>query len=229
MKIAQLEKVLGYTFKDKGIINQAIIHSSYINEHQMSPLAHNERLEFLGDAVLELVTSEFIFNGFTNLPEGEMTKLRAAVVCESALSERARVLNLGDFLLMSKGEAAGGGRERESILADFFEAIIGAIYIDGGYAPARDFTLNALADDIKSMKGLKWIADCKTHLQEQLQKKSKEPIEYRVIKEEGPEHAKIFTVELVHCGEVMGQGVGKSKKEAEQEAARIAIEKYGLS
>ncbi|MCL2376371.1 MAG: ribonuclease III [Defluviitaleaceae bacterium] len=222
------EGILGYTFKNSEFLNHALIHSSYINENKLNPSAHNERLEFLGDAVLELVSSAYIFAGFPDLTEGEMSKLRAGVVCESTLAARAKEHNFGHFLKMGKGEIANGGRERESILADTFEAVIGAIYLDGGYEAAKGFILRCLEDDINSMKGLTWISDCKTHLQEQLQKDSQEPIEYYVIKEEGPEHSKTFTVELAHGGRVMAQGVGKNKKEAEQDAARHAIEKFGL-
>ena len=204
------------------------MHSSYINENKLNPLHNNERLEFLGDAVLELVTSEYIFNSFPNMTEGEMTKLRAGVVCEPSLAKCARRLGLGEHLKMGRGEVANAGRDRDSILCDLFEAIIGAIYLDGGYDPAKDFIITALKQDIHSMVGLTWIFDCKTHLQEQLQKTSQEPITYYVIGEQGPDHNKIFTVELAHGGQILAQGTGKNKKEAEQEAARRAIEKYGL-
>jgi len=223
-----MEEILGYSFKDIGILNHALVHSSYINENRMGHTAHNERLEFLGDAVLELVSSEYIYSTFPEMTEGEMSKLRASVVNEGSLAKCARERNFGDFLKLGKGEVRGGGAQRESILADTFEAVIGAIYLDGGYDAAKRFILCALETDIHSMKGLTWISDCKTHLQEQLQKNSQETIEYYVIKEEGPEHNKIFTVELAHGGRVMAQGSGRNKKEAEQEAARHAIEKYNL-
>ena len=227
--MTRLEEIVGYSFKSKDILDHALVHSSYINENKMNPLANNERLEFLGDAVLELVTSEYIYISFPEMSEGEMTKLRASVVCESTLSKCARKHTFGEFLKMGKGETANGGRERDSILCDIFEAIIGAIYMDGGYGPAKRFILNALVDEIHSMRGLSWISDCKTHLQEQLQKNSQEPIEYYVIREEGPDHNKIFTVELAHGGRILSQGVGKNKKEAEQDAARHAIEKFNLT
>lgn len=226
--IANFEEILGYSFKNSGLLEHALIHSSYINENRMKPQEHNERLEFLGDAVLELVTSEYIFTNFQDMAEGEMSKLRASVVCESTLAKCARERSFGEFIKLGKGEMVNGGRERESILADTFEAVIGAIYLDGGYDEAKGFILCALENDIHSMKGLTWISDCKTHLQEQLQKNSQDPIEYYVVNEEGPEHNKIFTVELAHGGRVMAQGSGRNKKEAEQEAARHAIEKYGL-
>ena len=223
-----MEKIVGHEFASKEILEQALVHSSYINENKMDSRANNERLEFLGDAVLELITSEYIYKSFPEMSEGEMTKLRASVVCEATLSQRARELGLGNFLKMGKGEIAGGGRERDSILCDIFEAIIGAMYMDGGMAPAQSFVLGQLEADIHSMRGLTWISDCKTHLQEQLQKNSQEPIEYYVIKEEGPDHNKTFTVELAHGGKILAQGRGRNKKEAEQDAARHAIERFDL-
>lgn len=227
--MADLIKTIGYTFKTEATLRHALIHSSYINEKKLPVLANNERLEFLGDAVLELVTSEYIFNSFPDLTEGEMTKLRASVVCEPTLSDCARKRKFGKYLMMGKGEIANGGKDRDSILCDVFEAVIGAIYLDGGYDAAKSFILDALVKEIHSMRGLTWIADCKTHLQEQLQRDSQEIIEYYVINEEGPDHNKIFTVELAHGGKVLAQGSGKNKKEAEQEAARKAIEKYNLT
>ena len=223
-----LEKIIGYTFKNDKLLHNALVHTSYINENKSHPKNSNERLEFLGDAVLELVTSDYIFTNFPELSEGEMTKLRAGVVCEPSLAAYARKIDLGEYIKMGKGEVASGGARRDSVLSDAYEAVIGAIYLDGGYEPAAKFILDALKDDIHSQKGLRWIADCKTHLQEQLQKHSQAPIEYYVIKEEGPEHEKIFTVELAHEGKVMAQGSGRNKKEAEQNAARVAIERFEL-
>ena len=228
MMNTNFEHILEYSFKNTDVLNHALVHSSYVNENRLSASAHNERLEFLGDAVLELITSEYIFASFPDMTEGEMSKLRASVVNEATLAKCAKERRFGDFLKLGKGEMVNGGAERESILADAFEAVIGAIYLDGGHDAAKRFILRALEADIHSMKGLTWISDCKTHLQEQLQKNSQEPIEYYVIKEEGPEHNKIFTVELAHGGQVMAQGSGRNKKEAEQEAARRAIEKFGL-
>jgi len=222
------EKIIGYKFSNVSLLDNALIHTSYVNENKTTPKVSNERLEFLGDAVLELVTSYYIFENFPELSEGEMTKLRAGVVCEPSLADCARKINLGEYIKMGKGEIANGGARRDSVLSDAYEAVIGAIYLDGGYNSARDFILTALKEDIHSQKGLRWIADCKTHLQEQLQKNSQAPIEYYVVKEEGPEHEKIFTVELAHEGKVMAQGSGRNKKEAEQNAARSAIEKFEL-
>ena len=223
-----LQKTINYKFKDAKNLNHALTHSSYNNENKGNFRIHNERLEFLGDAVLELVTSDYIFENFPKMSEGDMTKLRAGVVCEPALAKYAREINLGTHIKMGKGEDVSGGRERDSVLSDAYEAVIGAIYLDGGYEPAKTFILNALKDDIHSQKGLKWIADCKTHLQEQLQRTSQSPIEYYVIKEEGPEHDKVFTVELKYEGKILAQGNGRTKKEAEQAAARAAIEAGGL-
>jgi len=222
--MTELENAIKYTFSNKKNLENALVHSSYVNENKTNPRTHNERLEFLGDAVLELVTSDYIFAHFPQMSEGDMTKLRAGVVCEPALAQYARKISLGEHIKMGKGEIAGGGRERDSVLSDAYEAVIGAIYLDGGYDAAKDFILAALTEDIHSKKGLRWIADCKTHLQEQLQKTSQSPIEYYVIKEEGPEHEKIFTVELAYEGKILAQGKGRNKKEAEQAAARVAIE-----
>jgi len=226
--MSELEKIIGYEFRDAALLDNALIHTSYVNENKSMPKISNERLEFLGDAVLELVTSDYIFENFPKLSEGEMTKLRAGVVCEPSLASCARKIGLGDYIKMGRGEVASGGAKRDSVLSDAYEAVIGAIYLDGGYVSAQKFILDALKEDIHSQRGLRWIADCKTHLQEQLQKYSTAPIEYYVIKEEGPEHEKIFTVELAHEGKVMAQGSGRNKKEAEQSAARSAIEKFEM-
>ncbi|MCL2235677.1 MAG: ribonuclease III [Defluviitaleaceae bacterium] len=219
-----LQKIIDYQFNKMQILNEALTHSSYVNENKTNSRIHNERLEYLGDAVLELVVSAYIFDKFPDMSEGDMTRLRAGVVCEPSLAECAKKIDLGKYLKMGKGEVANGGRERDSVLSDAFEAVIGAIYLDGGYEAAQRFILSFLSHEIHSLKGLKWVADCKTHLQEQLQKDSQEPIEYRVIKEEGPEHEKVFTVELTHGGRFLGRGEGRNKKEAEQAAARFAIE-----
>jgi len=224
----ELETVIGYRFHDAALLAQAMIHSSYINEHKMNPLENNERLEFLGDAVLELVISRCIFSRYPELSEGELTKLRAAVVCEAMLSKKARTLGLGDCLRMSKGELQTGGYERESTLCDAFEALLGALYLDGGFEVAERFALAQLEADIAEMRSAIWQSDCKTHLQEQLQKASREPIEYAVIGEQGPDHDKVFIVELRHGGQVIGTGEGHSKKEAEQNAAACAIRALGL-
>lgn len=223
-----MEALIGYTFKDKELLERALTHSSYANEYRQQGVRHNERLEFLGDAVLELVISSFIFNEFQDYPEGELTKLRASIVCEYMLSHKAMELKLGEHLRLGKGEDATGGRERPSILADAFEAIIGAIYIDGGIECARDFILEQLKDDIFGMKRKFRTNDSKTYLQEIIQSTSKEGVEYAIVSESGPAHNKVFCAEARHKGEVLGKGKGKSKKEAEQNAALAAIEKMNV-
>lgn len=223
-----IQDKIKYKFKSEKLLQQSLIHSSYSNENKLNPLADNERLEFLGDAVLELTVSEYIFNNFSELSEGELTKLRASVVCETMLAKKAREINLGSFLKMGKGEDHTGGRNRESILSDAFEAIIGAIYKDGGYEASKSFILSSLETEISNMRTGFRMSDCKTFLQEKIQQKSKEPIEYLVVGENGPDHDKIFVVQVVHGGNILGTGEGKNKKEAEQNAAFNAIKKLGL-
>ena len=217
------EKEIGYTFQSQDYLNQAFTHSSYAHENRIDYLHNNERLEFLGDAVLELTISDYIFKKYPEMPEGELTKLRASVVCEPMLAKIARRINLGAYLKLGKGEAATGGRERDSILADAFEAIIGAIYLDGGLATAREFVLGMMLNEIGSMRNNFRMNDCKTYLQEIVQRSSKNPLEYAIVSEKGPDHNKAFFANVMHEGRVLGKGVGKSKKEAEQNAALDAI------
>ena len=223
-----LEAAIGYSFRDKSLLTQALVHSSYINEHRMNALDNNERLEFLGDAVLELVVSRYIYAQYRDLSEGELTKLRAGVVCEAMLSKKARGLALGARLQMSKGEAQTGGANRDSILCDAFEAVLGAIYLDGGFDEAERFALAQLKEDIASVRAAMWQSDCKTYLQEQLQKDGRAEIVYTVVDEQGPDHNKVFVVELTHDGKKIGNGSGRNKKEAEQSAAADAIRGLGL-
>ena len=222
-----LEKILNYNFKDKSLMELALVHSSFTNENKSSAL-NNERLEYLGDAVLELAVSEYIYKTFPDMSEGEMTKLRASIVCEPSLAKCAREMRLGYAMKMGRGEISNGGQERDSILSDAFEALIGALYLDGGFVAAKTFILQHLEADIHSQKKLSWAADCKTFLQEQLQKNSAAPIEYHVINETGPDHHKMFTVELSHNGRALAQGTGRNKKEAEQKAAYHAIIELGF-
>lgn len=203
-------------------LNQALTHTSFANESKKD-VNHNERLEFLGDAVLELVISSYLFENFINLPEGELTKARAAVVCEPTLAKRALTLNLGQYLLFGKGEISTGGRERASILADAFEALIGAIYLDCGIEQARSFILEQLKDDLLTIKDGKYISDYKTLLQELIQAQADSKISYEIISESGPDHNKIFDVAVLINGSVLGNGMGKSKKEAAQLAAKQAL------
>ena len=229
MDCDNLSGIIGYRFRDAALPAQALTHSSYINEHKESPVgASNERLEFLGDAVLELIISRRIYIDYPDLTEGEMTKLRAGVVCEAMLSKKARALRLNEFLQMSKGETQSGGSNRDSTLCDAFEAVLGAVYLDGGFDAAEAFVLAQLSCDIAAMREAIWQSDCKTHLQELLQRNSRETIEYTVVDECGPDHDKSFTVALRHGGRRIGTGEGKSKKEAEQNAARDALRAMGL-
>lgn len=222
--IKELQEKLGYTFNDEAILVRALSHSSYVNENH-SAGDSNERLEFLGDSVLGLITAENFFKNYTKLPEGELTKLRAATVCEKSLAGFARQLELGKYLLLGKGEILTGGRERPSIQADAFEAIIAAIYLDGGMESARNFVLKYIEEAIRQQQS---IRDYKTMLQEVVQRNPGEIIEYVLTGETGPDHDKRFEVEVHLNSNVIGRGIGKSKKKAEQEAAREALELMGL-
>ena len=220
VKIEEFEEIIGYQFKNKNFLCQALTHSSYANEMRMNKLLNNERLEFLGDAVLELMSSEFIFRTNKEMHEGEMTKLRASLVCEPTLAMCAREINLGDYILLGKGEIATGGAERDSIISDAFEAVIGAIYLDGGFTSAKEFITKFVLDDIDNKK---LFFDSKTILQEMIQAAYQEPLQYKLIGEEGPDHAKVFTVAAMIEDKVISQGSGKTKKAAEQAAAYQAI------
>ncbi len=222
--IKELQEKLGYKFNDEAILLRALSHSSYVNENH-SAGDSNERLEFLGDSVLGLITAENFFKNYTKLPEGELTKLRAATVCEKSLAGFAKQLELGKYLLLGKGEILTGGRERPSIQADAFEAIIAAIYLDGGMEAARKFVLKYIEEAIRQQQS---IRDYKTMLQEVVQRNPGELIEYVLTGETGPDHDKRFEVEVHLNSNVIGRGIGKSKKKAEQEAAREALELMGL-
>lgn len=222
--IKELQEKLGYTFNDEAVLIRALSHSSYVNENH-SAGDSNERLEFLGDSVLGLITAENFFKNYKKLPEGELTKLRAATVCEKSLAGFARQLELGKYLFLGKGEILTGGRERPSIQADAFEAIIAAIYLDGGMEAARNFVLKYIEEAIRQQQS---IRDYKTMLQEVVQRNPGEIIEYVLTGETGPDHDKRFEVEVHLNSNVIGRGIGKSKKKAEQEAAREALELMGL-
>jgi len=223
--IEGLESKTGYTFKDKSKLLLAVTHSSYANEKRHEALQSNERIEFLGDAVLNIITSEYIYNHFTQLPEGEMTKLRASIVCESSLTKCAAKISLGDYLLLGKGEEHTGGRTRPSILSDAFEALIGAIFLDGGIKEAGDFVLKIMNDMLKDLKNNDTFIDYKTEFQEIVQKSGEQKIVYRIVEEKGPDHNKIFVAELSLNNTALGRGEGRSKKEAEQNAAKAALAK----
>ena len=211
---------ISYSFSDEGLLKHAMTHSSYVNEKRLKKTDCNERLEFLGDAVLELVSSEYLFFENPKMPEGELTKLRASMVCEKALAFCARDLDLGDFLLLGKGEDATGGRKRDSITSDALEALIGAIYLDGGFANAKEFILNHVLNDLE---GKRLFYDSKTILQELVQGNSEKRICYELVGEVGPDHNKSFQVEVRIGDTTYGQGIGRTKKAAEQEAAYQAI------
>lgn len=222
----ELERKIGYQFKDKSLMKEAITHSSYAKEKKARHIKYNERLEFLGDAVLSIVVSDYIFKHCPELPEGELTKLRASLVCEKSLFEFAKRIDLGKHLILSKGERNNGGAERPSILSDAFEALIAAIYIDGGYEPASKHILNFVIPAIKNSKS-KRNKDYKTTLQEIVQKNPGEKLEYVLVAESGPDHNKHFVVEVHLNSNVIGKGGGRSKKEAEQQAAHEALELMG--
>lgn len=219
-QLKEFQKKIGYQFQQEGLLRQALTHSSYANEHRMKKLSDNERLEFLGDAVLEIVTSDFLYHEHTDVPEGELTRVRASIVCEQTLAFCTRALNLGDYLFLGKGEDQTGGRKRKSILSDAFEAIIGAIYLDGGFANAKEFIHKFVLND---MENKKLFYDSKTILQEIVQAHFKEELSYHLVGEEGPDHDKTFQVELQIGEQVYGIGKGRTKKSAEQEAAYKTI------
>ena len=217
----ELEKKLNYTFHDQRLLREALNHSSYANEHRAQGMNSNERLEFLGDAVLELISSDFLYKKFPQIPEGELTKKRASLVCEPSLAYCAREFGLPEFLLLGKGENMTGGRNRDSIVSDATEALLGAIYLDGGFSNAKKFVLNFILNDIEHKQ---LFYDSKTILQELVQEKGLQPIEYVLTGEEGPDHDKCFTVVVQVNGQVVGNGTGHTKKAAEQAAAYQAIQ-----
>lgn len=221
----KLEEALQYKFKDKRLLERALTHSSYANENKGSD-GSNERLEFLGDSVLSIIVAEHIFLNYKNLPEGELTKIRASLVCENALHEFALELKLGDFLKLGKGEQQNGGASRPSILADAFEAVLAAIYLDGGIEPAKRHVLRFIDKKLGCMASVAF-KDYKTVLQEVIQQNPEEKLEYVLVDEKGPDHAKIFTVEVHLNSNVIGCGTSGSKKRAEQEAAKQALELMG--
>ncbi|HJC90409.1 MAG TPA: ribonuclease III [Candidatus Mediterraneibacter excrementigallinarum] len=219
-KLKELEKKIGYDFRDFSLLKTAMMHSSYTNERRLEKYRCNERLEFLGDAVLELVSSEFLFRESPRVSEGELTKTRASMVCEPSLAMCARDIGLGDYLLLGKGEEATGGRKRDSITSDAMEALIGAIYLDGGFTSAKEFIHRFVLTDLEDKK---LFYDSKTILQEMVQADRNREISYRLVGEKGPDHNKSFSVEVLIGGDVYGAGQGRTKKAAEQQAAYEAI------
>ena len=222
MNIENLEKNIGYKFKNINLLKNALTHTSYAYEHN---IPSNEKLEFLGDSILEFVSSEYMYNKYTKLKEGEMTKVRATVVCEKSLYKIARMHDFSDFLYVGKSEIITGGNKRPAILADSVEAVIAAIYIDGGLEPAKKFIIENLKGEIEVATKHVGEKDYKTVLQEELQKNGDVKIEYKIIKESGPDHNKTFEAEVCLNGKILATGKGKSKKDAEMQAAKKAIEK----
>lgn len=224
-----LERKLGYEFKNKELLAEALTHSSYVNEHKERELVCNERLEFLGDSVLSIVVSRYLFFQYSSRQEGDLTKIRAAVVCEKALAKYAKEIGLGDFLFLGHGEDKNNGRERASITSDAFEAVLGAIYIDSGYDADRvaEFLMPFVKSEIDFIRKGEAFTDYKTALQQIIQQASGERLVYTVIGESGPDHDKVFTVEAKLNSNVIGTGRGTSKRNAEQAAAREALKLFG--
>ena len=218
--MTELEQRLGYTYRDRALLETALSHSSYANERYQQPLASYERLEFLGDSILGFVTAEYLYSTFPTKPEGELTRIRAELVCEKNLAEVARSLHLGDHLLLGHGEAQTGGRDRSGILCDVMESLIAAAYLDGGFAAAKGIIdrliLTRLTEVVKTH-------DYKTELQELVQQKKNQHLTYELIGESGPDHCKEFFVRVLLNGQPVGEGSGTSKKRAEQSAAAQAI------
>lgn len=218
--LKEFQEKTGYTFRQEGLLRQALTHSSYANEKHLKKLSDNERLEFLGDAVLEIITSEYLYHAHRDLPEGELTKMRASIVCEQTLAFCTRKLDLGKYLFLGKGENQTGGRQRKSILSDAFEAVIGAIYLDGGFASAKEFVHRFIMTDIEHKK---LFYDSKTILQEMVQGMGREVLTYELLGEEGPEHNRVYETCAKIGSREIGRGQGRSKKAAEQMAAYRGI------
>ena len=218
--LSELQNKIEYHFHNEKLLKQAVTHSSYANEQKIRKQPNYERVEFLGDAVLELVSSEFFYHQYPELPEGKLTKMRASAVCEQALAITARQLELGSFLYLGRGEEATGGRERDSIIADVVEAVIGAIYLDSGFDDAKNFILRFVLNDLEHKK---LFYDAKSVLQEEVQNNKLGELVYELLREEGPEHDKSFYVAALLNGKKIGEGAGHNKKAAEQKAAYEAI------
>ena len=220
--IKDLETAIGYRFRNITLLQNALAHSSYANERWHNSLMSNERLEFLGDSVLGMLVAEYLYSNFPDRPEGELTKMRADMVCEGALARIAQRIGIGEHLLLGKGEEQSGGRSRNSILADAVESVIAACYLDGGMDAAKHFVQKFVLDQVSVAPVHN--KDYKTTLQERVQQKRNQVLAYTLVGESGPDHDKHFEVELTLNGEVIGRGVGSSKKRAEQDAARVALE-----
>lgn len=221
MKLEEIEKSIGYIFKNKELLKKALTHTSFAYENKVES---NEKLEFLGDSILEFISSKYLYNKYPELKEGEMTKVRAAVVCEKSLYKIAKMHNFSDFLYLGKSERQTGGNQRPAILADSVEAVIAAIYLDGGIEEANKFIINNLKEEIEVATKHVGDKDYKTVLQEKLQINGDVKIEYIIIKESGPDHDKTFEAEVKYNGKILAEGKGKSKKEAQMQAAKKALE-----
>lgn len=219
-----IQKKINYAFKKGDFLKQSLTHSSYANEHRNHGLKDNERIEFLGDAILDLVISEYLFKKHPEMPEGDLSKIRASIVCEASLAKTAKTIDLGQYIFLGKGEEMTGGRDRASILADAFEALTGAIFLDGGFEKAKLFLTQTLISQVEQVSSIEDLyTDYKTLLQENIQKETNKVISYEVVDEQGPDHDKNFYVEVYHGTICIGKGIGKSKKEAEQDAAKRAL------
>ena len=221
-ELKELAKSLGVEFRDISLLQQALTHTSFANESK-GDIVHNERLEFLGDAVLELASSTYLYAHFPEIPEGQLTKTRASIVCSATLAKLAAGLHLGDYLLLGHGEEMGGGRTRQTNLEDTFESVIGAVYLDRGWDVAKDYVMRQLAPEFEKASRGAILKDYKTILQERVYQKEGQSVAYELVEEIGPDHDKSFTFQVRITGKVMGQGTGHSKKEAEQQAAREAL------
>jgi ribonuclease-3 len=226
--LSELQKQLGISFKNVDLLKQAFTHSSYVNEHRLGGHRDNERLEFLGDAVLELTVSEFLYDQYPGRSEGEMTKLRASIVCEPSLVTFAENLDFGAYVLLGRGEELTGGRTRAALLADVFESFVGALYLDLGLDIVKSFLAKHVFPSI-SADGKLLVIDYKTQLQEYIQHHNLGVLEYRIVDERGPAHEREFIAEVHMDEQVLGHGAGRSKKEAEQQAASVALAKLNVT
>ncbi len=218
--LEEFQNQISYTFKNENLLKQALTHSSFAHEKHMPPHSDNERLEFLGDAVLETVSSEFLYLNYPSLPEGDLTRMRAGMVCEPTLAYCTKAIDLGSYIRLGKGEELTGGRQRKSVLSDALEAVIGALFLDGGMKAAKRFILTYIMTDIEHKC---MFSDSKTMLQERTQAEFKQNVEYELLSESGPDHAKEFKMCVKVGNRILGEGVGNSKKAAEQEAAYHAL------
>ena len=225
INLSELEKKLGITFTDKSLLQRALTHRSYLNENPDHPLSDNERLEFLGDAVLDFLTAKYLYNRFPEMAEGQLTSLRAALVKRETLAHFAVALNLGPYLLLSRGEAESGGRERQATLCAAFEALVGAILLDQGLQAAEDLVLRCIEPEIRHILEEELYKDAKSMLQELTQAQLQITPIYRTVAERGPDHAKEFTIEVLIGGKAYGQGTGHNKQVAEQAAAKVALQR----